>query len=220
MLKFIAGVILIVIVLGWFENDEPKEVVVEPQITVLSAEEKALEKDAYLKSLSDDLEHIKSTTATMHSDAGEAKLHINIMLAVLNNYAAKLAEQKKYDVDQSDLAFVAEYKRELSAAQARVLPVLRDQYGPVLRAALWELDIAAKTIGKGFRTINFVGGAFAANRNIKELQVQFFESFSQLRFKRTQYRWREGADKYTYYDLKTPDDTVIGTWNNSSFVAL
>ncbi len=60
--------------------------------------------------------------------------------------------------------------------------------------------------GSGAKTLTLVGGAFAANRNVKTSQDALSDVLSSLRFRRIQYKWYAGADEYSYYDLKTPDD--------------
>lgn len=39
------------------------------------------------------------------------------------------------------------YKKQVQKVQARLLPAMRDAYGPALRKELWEADGTAKTIG-------------------------------------------------------------------------
>ena len=71
---------------------------------------------------------------------------------------------------------------------------------------MWEADIEVSVYGSGSRTIQFVGGTFAANRNIQEFQNGISKMLQDLRFTRANYKWYSGADKYDYYSIKSPND--------------
>lgn len=63
--------------------------------------------------------------------------------------------------------------------------------------------------GASAETVEFVGGLFAANANIKQTQESLDEALSRLRFKRVNYKWMPNAPQYTYYTLSTPADGVV-----------
>lgn len=105
----------------------------------------------------------------------------------------------------------------IAKKQAAALPALRDAYGPALRQQLWEYDGKARTIGKGFRTIEFVAAEYAANRNIKASQEAVYPVLMKLRFTRAQYKWFDQASEYQYYELKPPADADVVVWSGSSF---
>ena len=135
-------------------------------------------------------------------------------LAMLDFFSGVAAESPSGEADK---ALREGFTKKLRATQRRVLPVLRDKYGPALRARLWEADGKAKTVGQGYRTVELIAAAFAANRNIKTIYETLYPSLMRLRFTRAQFRWYDGADEYQYYTLKPPSDDDIVTWNGSSF---
>jgi hypothetical protein len=90
-----------------------------------------------------------------------------------------------------------------------------------MRNALWEADGSSRTIGAGYRTVEFVSGAFAANANIKKIHLDFRETLLKLRFTRVQYKWYKQASEYTYFTLEPPKDTDIVKWeSNGRFTTL
>ena len=101
------------------------------------------------------------------------------------------------------------FKARLIRAQETQLPILRDAYGPAMRKKLWEFDLKARTIGAGFRIVEFTGGTFAANRNKKKFQEEINGELSVLRFTHAHYLWYEGSDEYTQYTLNNPTDSEI-----------
>ena len=117
--------------------------------------------------------------------------------------------QTVFAAEAADEPGAAELRRTLAEVQARAFPRFRDAYGPLARAKLWENDMEVRTGGRGFRTIQFTAGAFAANRNIAEFQQGVQEVLDLFRFKRAEYRWYRDAREYSTYTLETPADTDI-----------
>jgi hypothetical protein len=75
------------------------------------------------------------------------------------------------------------------------------------------------TFGPGYRTIEFISAAFAANRNIKQIHEQFYPTLMKFRFVRAQYKWLDANVEYSYYDFVPPKDGDIVTWSkDTSFV--
>lgn len=135
-------------------------------------------------------------------------------LVMFDVFATAAAEMPS---TEDDRAARTKYIANLSAVQRKVLPVLRDKYGPAMRQALWEADGKARTIGTGYRTVEFIAAAFAANRNIKSTHETMYPSLMKLRFTRAQYKWFDQASEYTYYTLEPPPDGDVGTWSGASF---
>lgn len=135
---------------------------------------------------------------------------IAVALASLDLFAIALQEEP--DSDEGRKA-QADHAEKLRAIQKRVLPILRDKYGPALRKELWEADGKARTIGTGFRTVEFIAAIFAANRNIKSTFETMYPSLMKLRFTQARFRWFDGASEYTYYTLTPPPDDAIVIWS-------
>lgn len=80
-------------------------------------------------------------------------------------------------------------------------PQLRKQYVSIIKDKLWENDIDVKTTNGG-KDIWFIGGIFAAHKNIKDFEAQTEENLKALGFHRAYYRWVDSdLAEYTYYDL-------------------
>lgn len=143
---------------------------------------------------------------------------IGLVLGLFNNWASLLDESHGMTMSEDTQAKRKALFEKLSAVQKAALPVLRDKYGPLVRERLWENDITARTIGSGYRTIDLVGALFAANRNIAKVNDTLYPTLIRLRFTRSQYRWFDGADKYTYYQIVPPKDGDIAIFfDNGTF---
>lgn len=91
-------------------------------------------------------------------------------------------------------------KSEEKKQWEKAMPSIRKAFVKITKAELWESDIDVYD-SNGGKTIWFVGGTFAANRNIKAYHERFEKILKQLGFKRACYKWIEHTDEYTYYDL-------------------
>lgn len=140
-----------------------------------------------------------------------------IVLAVFAAYAINIEEAQKYDLVPEDKAVLERFKKKVASEQKRVFPIIRDAYGPLAREKGWVHDMSVRTFGPGYRTIEFVAGMFAANRNIQGFAEGMTETMALYRFKRIRFKWYEDADKYTYYDLDTPKDTDFVIWENGDY---
>ena len=129
-------------------------------------------------------------------------------------YCMVIDEGSKYELTDDELKKLNTFKKKVRNAQIKYLPKLRDAYGPATRDVLWEHDMSSRTIGTGYRTIEFVGAVFAANRNIKDFHNEVHSVLYQLRFKQARYKWYKGADEYTYYDIDSPDDSALVIWED------
>lgn len=97
----------------------------------------------------------------------------------------------------------------LRKRQREAFPAIRKAIAKDLSKTLWEQDIKVAAIGDRSSVLSFIGGAFAANRNIAEMQKTFGGIMESARFKQSRYRWHDGADEFTYFDLKPPKDDSI-----------
>lgn len=91
-------------------------------------------------------------------------------------------------------------KAEENKQWEKAMPSLRKAFVKITKEELWESDIDVYD-SNGGKTIWFVGGQFAANRNIKKYYEGFEKILKQLGFKRACFKWIKHADEYTYYDL-------------------
>lgn len=135
----------------------------------------------------------------------------------LFNEWAKVADEAPPGLTDAQTAKRSQLLSALSSKQRQALPALRDAYGPAMRKALWEADGKARTIGGGYRTVEFISAAFAANRNIKTFHDDLYPTLLQMRFTRAQYKWVDANVEYSYYTMTPPDDSAVVVWNRSSY---
>lgn len=167
-----------------------------------------------------DLE-IESIPAINPSTYTESIASINAGVVLIGAWAMVYEQGASLKLDEEDEKKRQKFRSLASKKQAQMLPVLRDAYGPLMRKQLWEADGSARTFGPGFRTIEFVSGAFARNANIKKIQEQMRETLLMLRFTRAEYKWFKQASEYTYYTLEAPRDSDMVRWNpNGTFRVL
>lgn len=97
----------------------------------------------------------------------------------------------------------------LSRFQVREFPKLRRAWARFADQTMWENDIRVAASGTGVRTLTFVGGAFAANRNVKTTWESLSEVLKELRFRQIRFKWHQGQDDYQYYDLSSAADADL-----------
>lgn len=162
---------------------------------------------------------IKSETplvATFNArEHGDSIKSIMMGLALLNVWVGIYDEGASLNLPADKEAIRQSFKKSISKKQAEAFPVLRDLFGPAMRKQLWEADGKARTFGKGFRTIDLISAAFAANRNIKTIHEELYPSLMMLRFTRAQYKWLDANVEYSYYPLKPPSDSALVVWNKN-----
>lgn len=178
-------------------------------VTAQPAKTQAEKKEDYIAKLKREIDGLDKYKVDTYL---ESKDSIILGMALFSAWAMIAEEGEQFTLSDEEKALLKRFKMTVSSVQSKAFPRLRDAYGPAVRKALWEHDISAKTFGAGFRTIEFVGGVFAANRNIKEFQTNISDVLHQLRFKQSQYKWYKGADEYTYYDIKSHADTKLIVW--------
>lgn len=96
---------------------------------------------------------------------------------------------------------------KVSQIQIKEFPKLREQYSKIVASKMWEHDINVTSNGSGKKYINFSGGVFAANKNIKDFQIEINEILEMFRFNQARYRWYKEASEYTYYTIYEGKDS-------------
>lgn len=137
--------------------------------------------------------------------------------AALFSAMAKIYEDgTKHDLTAEEQALRETYHDRIVATQVKAFPALRDAWGPLLRRALWEVDVEARTYGTSFQVVEFVGAVFVTNANKKKFFEEIYDSLVQLRFKQVRFKWYKGADEYTYWEIKSPSDSALVIFENGS----
>ncbi|MBK6932475.1 MAG: hypothetical protein IPH12_17095 [Saprospirales bacterium] len=122
------------------------------------------------------------------------------------------AERVNKALDSGDSLLVERaigWRSKLSKIQGHAYPQLRKAWAKTLGDKLWRDDIEIRNFGVGYDKIEFIGGTFAANRNIEAFQNELHLAFADMRFKRIQYKWYKGADEYTYFSVSSKSDSEL-----------
>lgn len=211
-MRFVFGVLLLLIVVGFFASagkSPPSSSAVTPTSAAAANVVAAAPYGERLAEAQEALDGFKAADFTASVE------RIALATGLFNSWASLLDESHGMSMSDETASRRNELARALKKTQKVALPILRDKYGPAVRKFLWENDVTARTIGTGFRTIELVGGLFAANRNIKTTNETLYPILMRLRFTRSQYRCFEGADEYTYYKLSPPADDAIAVFFDS-----
>lgn len=173
------------------------------------AEAAKSEVDQYLEQLDRELASMPGVSASKYTGTVD---EINIGLILIGTWNLVYEKGASLSLDPDGQKKRQRFKEMLKRKQAEMFPVLRDAYGPAMRTQLWEADGSARTFGAGYRTVEFVSAAFAANANIKKIHTQIQEQLLMLRFSRAQYKWFAQASEFSYYTMEPPKDTDLGKW--------
>ena len=165
--------------------------------------------DTYMELVAAEIDMIESMNIENFSSSNTG---ISGAVQIFEEAAKSYNTGARFELTEDQQAHRARLKEALIKWQKAAFPVLRDAYGPVMRSALWEANGSAKTIGAGYRTIEFVAPDFAANRNIAKFQEEIQPVLIRLRFTKVSYRWYDEASEYQYYTLKPPADDEVVIW--------
>lgn len=149
----------------------------------------------------------------------ETELVITLNLETFDEAARVLRDGQEFASDAEAREAMTNLRRAVVQKQTAAFPSMRAGYGAIKDQAVWENDMDITVQGGGNRTIRFIAGIFAANRNIAEFERNVRSILSQMRFRRTQYEWYRGS-QYTYYTLETPADSEVGYWIGPTFTAV
>lgn len=122
---------------------------------------------------------------------------------------ANLIDKGRNTNDRAIVSLANKLKSKVSRLQIRELPKLRSEYAKKAAKVMWENDIEVFASGYGNKYINFTGGLFAANKNIKDFQTNVHETLEEFRFTQARYRWYEGDDEYQYYTIYEGKDSNL-----------
>jgi hypothetical protein len=137
---------------------------------------------------------------------------IQMEIILFGAWAKNIEEAKSSDNDEiKKLGEKLEIK--VKNIQIKEFPILRKSYCKAIYQKLWIENIETSILGKGNKTIQFTGGIFANNKNKQETQNTLSDILRQFRFKRVNYKWYEYDDDFTYYEIDTPNDDELVTFN-------
>lgn len=137
------------------------------------------------------------------------------------NVGAKLVhEARNMTLDQDEVSRVEKMRGALIQRQLQAFPLMRQKFGPLIARKLWVNDIEATTKGGRYSTIEFVGGRFAAHRDIEEAQTGVEAGLKRLRFNRSQYKWIPSEGEFTFYPIDSPADDALAFVSETGDVTL
>jgi len=133
----------------------------------------------------------------------------------VERYSTIIADAAGLDLDEDLEARVNQFRSSLVAFQRREFPRIRDRLGRALRRDLWIDNASARTVGAGYRTIEFTSGRYILNRNVDTDYQVVRETLGQLRFSSAVFREYEGGpgSRYDLGQLSPSDDEVV-VWRN------
>jgi len=166
---------------------------------------------AYIEQLDREIASIPSVQASKYT---EDITTINTGLLLIGAWALLYERGENLILNEEARQKRQQFRQLLVRKQADLLPAMRDAYGPAMRQQLWEADGSARTIGAGYRTVEFVSAAFARNANIQQIHLEIRENLMMLRFTRAQYKWFERASDFSYYTLEVPRDSDVVKWES------
>lgn len=128
------------------------------------------------------------------------------VLAVYNilKFATVAADKYEKSNNPKVVEEASKLRKLCMKKQKIVFPILRLAYAKVLNDVLWEDDIEVRFSGT---TISFIGGKFAANRNIAEFHDLAWQPLYKLRYKKVKYLWYKYDEDYTSYSLFSGSDS-------------
>lgn len=149
---------------------------------------------------------LKANKNSITVSGANAKTIIDIK-EVTDQFDNALSLINKNDKDKPDSirTLLAKLEATLKKTQQKEFPLLRKAYIKITDEKLWENNINVSGSGS---TITFIGGIFANNKNIKDIQEGVSDQLHLLRFKKSIYRWYDGADG-TQYTMESKKDSEL-----------
>ncbi|MDD3285347.1 MAG: hypothetical protein PHG95_01825 [Patescibacteria group bacterium] len=129
-------------------------------------------------------------------------------VALFKVWAIEIQEAKN-DSNQEVKNIGQQLENKVKQLQIKEFPLMRKEYGSLIGKKLWENDIDVNVSGQSYNTIEFIGGIFAANKNIKEIHATLIEMLEMLRFDRANYKWYEYDSSYSYFKIESHADSDI-----------
>lgn len=128
---------------------------------------------------------------------------------LLITFWSSLTKTARNNTDANIKKLGKDLETKLVQLQVKEFPKMRADYGKLSGKTLWESDVEVTISGSGNSVIEFSGGVFAANKNIKDAQNAIQDMLKKLRFDKANYKWYSGADQYDYYTIESSKDSEI-----------
>ncbi len=198
------------------EKPQPVAAVVPPP-TELVMLTKTDEVDAYSEQIKGIHESVDNFDVRNHTSTLE---DLNVALASFDNWASFIGEGIKLNLSADASAELKALNENVQNVQINSFPILRDQYGPLVRAEFAKAKEAksAMTVGKGFKKLVFTSSDFKDKALVKELHASKLELLLNLRFEVITYRERKWDDKPTIMNIGGHADDLVVDWTSDNAV--
>ena len=133
----------------------------------------------------------------------------------VDSYSSIFPQAERLPLDEQLVNRLDAFRDRLIAFQRREFPRVRDAAGPIYRRELWIDNGSARTIGPGFRTIEFTNPSYILNRNRHAHYLALRETLSRLRFNEALFWEYEGGPGSRYSLPTAPDDAEIVVWRGA-----
>lgn len=131
----------------------------------------------------------------------------------VGRYSSILSDADRLVLESALSSRLDRFRGRLITFQRSEFPRVRDAVGPVFRRELWVDNGSARTIGAGYRTIEFTNPRYILNQNIQTDFQGLRESLLELRFNEAVFREYEGGPG-ARFNLRAyaPGDEEIVVW--------
>lgn len=160
-------------------------------------------KNASINSLKSEIESLKNIDFNLYRGSYE---DINSELSLFKRLGDLVSIYEYSDNNELEM-LCGKLKKMLVSSQVSEFINIRKEYGRIAKEKLWEHDIKVTFSGSRNTIINFTGGIFAANKNKKDFNDEIYDVLKKYRFKEVRYRWYEGSDEYTYWNVYDGSDS-------------
>lgn len=213
------GIYLIGIILFAFlgpNKEETESKRIEKETKAATEEKEQIKKDSIAKielvnNLPNDIQKTIEDINEVEFDKFRGSVdNLILELNLFNEWRKLIEETEEISSEGTEEAkqMAQKLKKTVQNIQAKEFPILRKEYLKEAKKTMWEHDI--DVFGTSNNThINFTGGTFAANKNIKTFQEEIDYILENFRFKQANYRWYKGASEYSYYAPFKGKDTDL-----------
>lgn len=127
------------------------------------------------------------------------------LLNMIEEYRNITLKGERSEVD-SIINLTKKLKPHVIDFQVKHYPIIRKEYAEEMNKKMWEFDVEVKYSGKGNKELTYIGGMFAANKNIKEAYDRMYSDVMKMRFSKVNFKWIPSADEWDYYSVSSLKD--------------
>lgn len=131
---------------------------------------------------------------------------IGAIIKLFNGYEELVSDGENSPIDSVKLRAKL-LSKKISDVRNDVWPKLRRKFGQVLAKEVWIHDMYITTKGPRNTIIEFTSLEYSLNKNIKKTQDDMSLIFHELRFKKVIYKTSKYDEEYTFYDIKSKNDS-------------